>query len=444
MNSIHSNTQKCNSFDNRMNMKKNINFKKVIQNIKFIKTNEYMNNYNYFNKNAIKMNKLRQEKYKERKEKKDSFLSRNIVPKMLYSNKFLTLKRNFNSINPNEIGKYETISASRGNYNIYKKNIENAIFNKNLEKNRFFHIPKTINAFSNLIQYIDKVDKNKNDGNKLDDISNEDISDDLNIENYNFEEYKKKYYNLKNNNTTSRNDFTFPVNTETKNEIYLTGTNNIIKTKKNKDDKLNNSSEFSNNLDIQNSKKNHHELIIHKMQIISDDYLVKKIKQANKSYKTGLIYKNYGKYKFTELGILYPNSVKKYNKIKEYKGNNAYEKIIQKYKEKIANTGSNYVNIGTFNEKFNRDLSDISNYYGKSEAKGRFLGNPLVTSLKKYIPNYQSYKNIKFIENRYTTKNNYKFKILPLVNNKKNNFDKLANIIYKEEFRKNKKNKLYF
>ena len=41
--------------------------------------------------------------------------------------------------------------------------------------------------------------------------------------------------------------------------------------------------------------------------------------------------------------------------------------------------------------------------------------------------------HIIILENRYTNKNKYKFKLKSLVNNSKNNFDKLANNIYKQE-----------
>ena len=64
--------------------------------IKFIKTNLYLNEYNYYFKNAIKMNKLREEKFKEYKLKTEKERKKDILPKMLYFNKFLTndIKKN--------------------------------------------------------------------------------------------------------------------------------------------------------------------------------------------------------------------------------------------------------------------------------------------------------------------------------------------------------------
>jgi hypothetical protein len=56
---------------------------------KYIKTNLYLNDYNYYFKNAIKMNKLREEKIKENKIKNENARKINILPKMLYFNKYL-------------------------------------------------------------------------------------------------------------------------------------------------------------------------------------------------------------------------------------------------------------------------------------------------------------------------------------------------------------------
>ena len=72
--------------------------------IKFIKTNLYLNEYNYFFKNAIKMNKLREEKIKEYKQNSEMTRKNNILPKMLYFNKFLNNeKKNFSNKKHNNI-----------------------------------------------------------------------------------------------------------------------------------------------------------------------------------------------------------------------------------------------------------------------------------------------------------------------------------------------------
>ena len=51
----------------------------------------------------------------------------------------------------------------------------------------------------------------------------------------------------------------------------------------------------------------------------------------------------------------------------------------------------------------------------------------------KYISKYEQYKDLKFIENRYTDRNKYSFRLKPLINKSKNNFDRLANNIYNKE-----------
>ena len=54
----------------------------------------------------------------------------------------------------------------------------------------------------------------------------------------------------------------------------------------------------------------------------------------------------------------------------------------------------------------------------------------------KYIPNYEKYKDLKFIENRYICRNRYKYRLKPLVTAQKNNFDKLGNVVYRKEHQK--------
>ena len=198
--------------------------------------------------------------------------------------------------------------------------------------------------------------------------------------------------------------------------------------------KMDKPKESSNNLDINDNKKPEiNKFRINNMTLISDDLLVNKIRNVRRDFKEGLHFNNYGKYKFTDLGLNYPEHVDKYKKIPDYKGNDIDEKIVFNYRTKVTNQKYNYSNIGTFNEKFNNDLSDISSYYGKELSKGRFIRNPLSTMLDSYIPEYEKYKDLKCIENKYNVKNKYKFRLKPLVNNRKNNFDKLAKIVYKQK-----------
>ena len=57
------------------------------------------------------------------------------------------------------------------------------------------------------------------------------------------------------------------------------------------------------------------------------------------------------------------------------------------------------------------------------------------------IPVYEIYKDIKYIENRYTDKK-FKYKMLPLINQKLRNLDKLADKFYKTQNIKNGLNSL--
>jgi len=456
--------------------------------IKFIKTNLYLNEYNYYFKNAIKMNKIREEKFKEYKQKTEIARKNNKLPKILYFNKYLNNDirniQNKKYINNNNLIKatntsdsinFKTECKSSDNRSYTYKKIEKAIIAKNIEEKNKSHIKKTFKAFEDLIKYIDNVkfnnirpdlnfvinisnEKNKSeileDREKTDNSGEEEDDDNnLNIENYNFDEYKKQYKKEKKTKKKSNSQIHF--NTyesqsqkelqnnysenfkNIKDNIYITTSNYINKgaNVNNLENKTNTQpKDLSNSFDNKGKNKNKSKkLRINKMTLISDDSLAKKIKNLGRDFKNGLYFNEYGKYKFTELGLNYPNSVDKYKKIPDYKGNDLEEKKIFKYKSLVTNPKYNYTNIGSFNEKFNHDLSDISNYYGKAYSKGRFLRNPLATKYSKYIPNYEKYKDLKSIENRYISKNKYKFRLKPLINSKKNNFDKLANNVYTKE-----------
>ena len=456
---------------------------------KYVKTNLYLNEYNYYFKNAIKMNKIREEKFKEYKLKIEKARKNNILPKMLYFNKFLNndtkknsqIKKIYNQkalINANKSNKSKLNNeciTSESRPLAYKK-IEKAIIAKNIEEHNKSHIKKTFKAFDDLIKYVDNFRFQKrrpnlnliiteNNDNIISDVfdanekenNSEDEEEVTNIENYNYDEFKQKYKDAKINSNSQANLKTFNnerilennysenfKNMDENNNdsnIYITASN-YLKKNKEKDDIISNKnnyktlekSEKSNSFD--NKKKKNPEkkkLFINNMTIISDDSLINKIKNIGRDFKNGLYFNEYGKFKFTELGLNYPNSVDKYKKIPDYQGNDLEEKEVFNYRRAVTNPKYNYTNIGSFNEKFNNDLSDISTFYGKESSKGRFLRNPLVTKYSKYIPNYDKYKDLKFIENRYISKNRYKFRLKPLINNKKNNFDKLGNYVYENE-----------
>ena len=345
---------------------------------------------------------------------------------------------------------------------------------KNIEENSKSHINKTIKAFDELIKCVDNFEFQKkspelkikieptNDqkvGNNIEEenyANANDEDEELKVENYNFDEYKEQCKSKKLNEVNNRSQIEinpkekvdFLLNNfseEFKNlndNIYITLPSYISK-KTNTENNANENSKikqkdlfnsFDNNIIKTNNNKK--ELRINNMTLISDDSLFNKIKKVGRDFKNGLYFNEYGRFKFTELGLSYPKSVNKYKKIPDYSGKDLEEKKVFKYMSIVSNPKHNYTNIGTFNEKFNHDLSDISTYYGKEYSKGRFIRNPLVSKFSKYIPNYAKYKDLKLIENKYTYKNKYKFRLKPLISNTKNNFDRLANNVYQKEHKR--------
>ena len=439
--------------------------------IRFIQTNFYLNDYNYYNKNNLKMNKLREEKIKEHKRTLDNDKRMNIMPKMLYFNKFFhtkpkifSKKNNLKTIkNPYTKDKNpNSINISKTKEDLEYKKIELAIKSKSIEQNSKRHIKKTIKAFDDLLKYVDgfKIKNRKknlqmllNDNND----KNKDISDeeeDINIENFNFDEYRKKYKDEKmkqksetyktenklnnkdliNEKEIQLNNILLDDNINNNENIYITAQG--YKNEENKNLNLQRNNSFTQ-IKTDNPKKNENKkyLTINNMILISDDSLVTQIKKLRKNFKKDLYFNtnNFGKFKYTNPGLRYPQSFDKYKKFPDYKGTDKEEKRMFNYKTKVTNPRYNYTNIGSFNDKFNKDLSEISNSYGKEQSKGRFIRNPLISMFSKYIPNYEQYKDLKFIENRYTAGNKYMFRLKSLINNKKNNFDRLATNIYNKE-----------
>ena len=436
-------------------IKKNIGFDRLV------KTNLYLNDINYYFKNNIKMNKRRQKELEDIKLKKSSFQEEFEVPKMIYCNSLLNtlvdkeMKELKESKNANaSSSKPQRIKKIREK--VKTKTIEKAIsekFNKEKEK---IHAKKTLILFDEFIKSVDTLNLYQpfNDSEKQYEI-------------FNFEKYKQQY--KKNNNSNDNNNDKELTNkqltktgTEFSNQIYnplLTEnkiTSNILIENNNNDNESNLYLTSSPN-QIISSKKNwvraktveNKEVpkknILKKspatrnsfsnMTLISDPVLFTKIKEDQRDYKNMLYFSNYGKYKYTKDGIYYPQILQKH-KIPEYKGNDKDEGNFYNYRMEATNPKQVYQRISTFSEKFNKDLAIISATYGKEESKGRFVNNPLIAKLGKNIEKYEKYKDVKKIENRYVDKINYKFKLLPLKVAKKNNFDKLGNIVYEREHKR--------
>ena len=159
-----------------------------------------------------------------------------------------------------------------------------------------------------------------------------------------------------------------------------------------------------------------------------------KIKRNKTTFKNNLLFENYGKYKFTKPGILYPKRLQKYE-LPRYEGNNTEEKKYFDYRKKISFPKQEYNRIGDFSEKFNKDLGKISTNYNKYTSRTRFTENPLLKKYMEILPIYDIYRDLKEIENRYIG-SKYKFKLLPLYNKRITNLDKLADKFYSTQYSK--------
>ena len=197
--------------EGKKSIKKSINNSE--KDIRFIQTNFYLNDYNYYNKNILKMNKLREEKIKEHKKTIDNDKKANIMPKMLYFNKFfqstpkIYQKNNLRIIPNPKSTENSTIkkNISKINKNEEYEKIELAIKSKSIEQNSKRHIKKTIKAFDDLLQYVDGfkiknrekrlrllLSENNKDNNIDKNKVETDDEEDLNVENYNFDEYRQR------------------------------------------------------------------------------------------------------------------------------------------------------------------------------------------------------------------------------------------------------------
>ena len=435
---------------------------------KYIKNNLYLNDYNYYIKNAIKMNKFREEKYNDKKNKIKIFQQTNTLPKMLYSNKFLDNEdknypteknsnkndnNNFATTNKKSIKPYKNKCHSIENKSYDNEEIEKAITTRNLEEKSKSHVKKTMKIFEDLLQCVDEVEipidikKNKEpikltEGNLFqrhisifnDKDKNDDEEEDT-IEKYNFDEFKNKY---KKDKLSKLSPY---IKTSESQKLYMNKEfenfdKNLSKNQEQKIYLTIDAAQMDRKKIFKNNSEKREKKDLKIATLISDDLLFDQIKKNGRNYKNPLYFDNYGKFKFTDLGLNYPFLYNKYKKIPDYQGKDTEEKEVFKYRSDVIYPKYNYTNIGTFNEKFNQDLSIISTSYGKEDSKGRFILNPLMSLCRKYIPEYDQYKNIKSIENKYNCRNKFKFKLKPLVNNRKNNFDKLAKVIYQKDCKK--------
>ena len=363
--------------------------------------NNYLNDYNYFNKNNIKMNKIRKENLNEQikiKHKKETELR---LPKMLYSNLFLGSPLPNVSLDNKEI-------RTKSLNNIRYDTIDNPVpfNNEKYDKN---YIKKTINLESQ-----EEKLNNSHVGKPMmlfDDILN--CVDNLELSNRDDELTRKDNNSL---SEVKKNTIEQGINTS----------DNLIDDKiysRNKSSLQNEGGLFNNHVKMSLATN------------LTDDSIVQKVLEERRNYKQILHFNDYGKYKFSRRGLNYPETIPE-NNLPNYTGDDSQELAYYDYRKKVSNPKKIYNSIGSFNTKFNNELTRISRSYGKEESKLRFINNPLINRYQNTIPYYDIYKDIKFVENRYLDKGRYKYKLLPLINAKMRNFDRLGQKIYQMNIQK--------
>ena len=363
--------------------------------------NNYLNDFNYYNKNNIKMSKIRKENMDEQikiKHKKETELR---LPKMLYSNLFLGSPLPNVSLDNKEI-------RTKSLNNIRYDTIDNPVpfNNEKYDKN---YIKKTINLESQ-----EEKLNNSHVGKPMmlfDDILN--CVDNLELSNRDDELTRKDNNSL---SEVKKNTIEQGINTS----------DNLIDDKiysRNKSSLQNEGGLFNNHVKMSLATN------------LTDDSIVQKVLEERRNYKQILHFNDYGKYKFSRRGLNYPETIPE-NNLPNYTGDDSQELAYYDYRKKVSNPKKIYNSIGSFNTKFNNELTRISRSYGKEESKLRFINNPLINRYQNTIPYYDIYKDIKFVENRYLDKGRYKYKMLPLINAKMRNFDRLGQKIYQMNIQK--------
>lgn len=397
-------------------------------------SHQYVNEYNYFHKNNVKMSIWRQNKLNEMIKEKREKQKQYHLPKMLYSNVFLG-----NIAEHNEKDIFSDFLNPDIKFD--KSAVETAAqIKQSVESVNQSHVKKQVNIFEDLLDCVDTLEIKTEDNleNMETDKVNEDkLQKDNNNDKNIIETTENENNNMTTCNKTENNQIiedkqisvTEPTETN-KNDNQL-----VFITKPNyKQPILPPISEDGTNPNPSVKNENKKNLQISCVTELTDDSLVNKLRPKAGRFKSPIQVGGYGKYRFSERGVHYPKSGP------ECDETNSREIAYFNYRNTINNPNKIYNSIGSFSEKFNKELGRISRSYGKVESKGRFVTNPLLNSYQEQIPFYNLYKDIKFIENRYADKKRYKFKLLPLVNAKLRNFDRLGERIYQQNLSKKFKN----
>ena len=374
------------------------------------------------------MNKLKRKNFDDYINAKKRNKEELHLPKMLYSNFFIN-HPNLSidnseireKVNNNISGEIIDYQVPYSNTRYEKDSIKEAIDKNKKEEKAQTHVGKSLKLFDDILNCVDNLDI-------------EDKENDLKTENKN----ENKLFNIEENNLDKSGVDEDKNILITVNKSVNTSYSNLkapkSEEKKNKQEKETYAINITDGTIIKEDK-NYKQGKVTLATNLTDDSIVQKVLEERRNYKQLLKLNEYGKFKYSKDGVNYPDKIPE-NTLPNYKGDDNKENEYFNYLKKASNPKKIYNDIGTFSEKFNYELARISRSYGKIEAKGRFLSNPLLNKYQSSIPYYDIYKDIKFVENRYLEKGRYKYKLLPLVNAKMRNFDRLGQKIYQLNLQK--------
>ena len=344
------------------------------------KLNFYLNDNNLYVQNSLKMRKKHLSYFNDTIKLKNDLKKKYPVPKILYSTSDLNFR------------KYQ------------KKIIQNFS-----PKNAIKDLMEVVNDFTDNLNFDDEESEEKTEKAKTIEAESKKVEE---------KPTKEKIPLNVSSRTAEREQKGKKVNEFFLTNKYIPNMKNNFKTKK---------QELLTDLEFAKSKNTNH--------FITSDNEIKKINNKKRTFKNNLCFENYGKFKFTRSGLLYPKKLGKYE-LPNYTGSNEEEKKYFNYRKKIFRPELTYNKISSFSEKLNRDLGSINNNYRNNMSRTRFTENPLMKKYMDIIPVYEIYKDLKQIENRYIG-SKYKFKLLPLYNKRLSNIDKLADRFYREQNAKN-------
>ena len=408
-----------------------------------INMNSYLNECNYFNKSTIKLALYKQKYLNDLKESKNQDKKKRKLPKLIYSNPVFSLNNALNPLNDYDIKKeifkkpVPYNDNNRYDKNFIKELLDNPNAPINKEKMGISHANKKFDLFEDIFNTVDNLEINNSAGNNKTNDENEylpeyylksitqdnsKINDNNKKENENEIEENKKALSVIDENENNN------LNIDEEKNHKNNNSDNIMITIQSKENKDNNT--YSKTFSSPEAQIN---------TVISNSDLIKKLLAEKRNYKNSLQFNDYGKYKYTQKGLNYPNEIESKN-LPSFVGNDSRDKSYFDYRKKASNTNQIYNNIGSFGTKFNRELARISRSYGKEESKARFVKNPVIKKYQDQIPIYNLYKDLKFIENKYLEKGRYKYKLLPLINTKLRNFDRLGNKVYQMSLNKRNQN----